>query len=129
MICKKHPDGKCELLFPEDFKKECMRLYPRHDCNDWPFIWQENRIIDQDVADFCLNTLEKRLLANKDLDRWTVVAVYRSESPKKFNEWISKLEAKERLYRWFLELKEEQFCHLHNFCHCKHYKFIFSKIY
>ncbi len=108
MICKKYSDGKCELLFPEEFKMECMRLYPRHDCNDWPFIWQANRIIDQDVADFCLKTLEERLLTNKNLDRWTVVVVYRTKSPKKFKEWIADLEAKEKLYRWFLELKEEQ---------------------
>ena len=67
MICKKYSDGKCELLFPKEFKMECMRLYPRHDCNDWPFIWQANRIIDQDVADFCLKTLEERLLTNKNL--------------------------------------------------------------
>lgn len=105
MILKKHSDGKCELFFPTEFKDECMRLYPAW--NDWPFIWQANRRIDEDVAEFCLQTLEERLLINKDLDRWAIVVVYRTSSPKKFKKWIEDLEAKEKLYRQFLKLKEE----------------------
>lgn len=58
MIIKKlDAFGKCKLLYPEDFKTECQKLYPEY--YDWPSIWQNNRIIRENIAALSINKLEQ----------------------------------------------------------------------
>lgn len=94
-----------ELLFPEDFKKEVMRLYPQYG-GEYYFIWQENRPdLDVGVAKNCIERVEF-IIRPLEFSAMQVIGIYK-KSPRKFKAWVEDLEDKLKLWEWFLKLKDE----------------------